>query len=229
MEYLLKANGTVKQCFVEDCHRIGQLLYWQKCGADCIQVREYKQLRWLLINDTLQSVVTTDDPSQLHFPHLQHLAKLWQSIPVPQSILELGLGGGAIHNYLRLTYPNCNLISIEKNPDIIHCYTHFFDKKSDSNLRCLDAEIELEREQVYDWIILDLFSKLDVPLFLYKQQFYRKIYKKLSKNGCLFINFLSQHDSQLKQLESILLSTFSIQPTIKHISGYANHIVLLKK
>lgn len=229
MEHFFEDNGAVKHSFIEDCHRIGQLLYWHKYGADCIQVRQHKQLRWLLINETLQSVVEKSSPSHLLFPHLQYLAQLWQPLPAPNAVLELGLGGGAIRNYLQHTYPDSQLLSVEKNPNIIHCYKRFFGGDHASNLRCFDAEAVLEHGPQYDWIILDLFSQLDAPLFLYKHRFYEKLRCALTKNGYLFINFLSGHESQLKQLEHLLITTFGKIPSIEKIPGYANNIVVIRK
>ncbi|OUS71529.1 SAM-dependent methyltransferase [Pseudoalteromonas sp. A601] len=229
MENLIAGSGAVKHSFIEDCHRIGQLIYWHKHGSDSIQVRQHKQFRWLLINETLQSVVEKSRPSHLLFPHLQYLACLWQPLPAPKTVLELGLGAGAIRNYLQHVYPDSQLISVEKNPSIIHCYKRFFGGDHATNLRCFDAQEILEQGQEYDWIILDLFSQLDAPGFLYKHLFYQKVRNALSADGYLFINFLSAHESQLKQLEHLLITTFGKIPSIEKISGYTNHIVMIKK
>ncbi|WP_404341462.1 spermidine synthase [Pseudoalteromonas mariniglutinosa] len=229
MEHFFEKTGAVKHSFIEDCHRIGQLIYWHKHGADCIQVRQLKQWRWLLINETLQSVVKKRHPEHLLFPHLQYLANLWLSLPAPKRILELGLGAGAIRNYLQHTYPDSKLMSVEKNPDIIHCYRRYFGGDYANNLRCFDAQQVLAQGVQYDWIILDLFSELDAPLFLYKHQFYEKLRSALAKNGYLFINFLSSHPSQLRQLEHLIITAFGKRPNIEKIPDYTNHIVILQK
>lgn len=229
MENLIVSAGIVKQSFIEDCNRIGQLIYWHKHGADCIQVRQFKQFRWLLINDILQSVVEKNHPNQLLFPHLQSLACLWLPLTKPKKVLELGLGGGAIHNYIQHTYPDCQLMSVEKNASIIHCYKRFFYSAHASNLQCSDAQLVLDKNEQYDWVILDLFSQLDAPVFLYKHLFYEKIRNVLSTDGHLFINFLSAHQSQLKQLEQLLIATFGKPPSIEKIPNYTNHIVMISK
>ena len=141
MEHFFEPSGAIKQCFIEDCHRLGQLIYWHKQGRESIQVRQMNQFRWLLINETLQSVVEKRRPARLLFPHLQYLARLWQELEEPNKILELGLGGGAIRNYLQHTYPQSHLTSVDKNPDIIHCYKRYFGGHHDNNLRCFDYDI----------------------------------------------------------------------------------------
>lgn len=229
MENLFEDSGVVKHSFIENCHQIGQLLYWHKQGANSIQVRQHKQLRWLLINETLQSVIEKSSPNRLLFPHLQYLAKLWHPLTKPQTILELGLGGGAIRNYLQYSYPDSALMSIEKNPDIIHCYKRFFGGNDATNLQCSDAQVIFNNGQLYDWVVLDLFSQLDAPLFLYKHQFYLNVHAALTDKGYLFINFLSEHSSQLKQLEHLLFASFGKRPIIEKIPGYINHIVMIRK
>ncbi|MBC7007403.1 SAM-dependent methyltransferase [Pseudoalteromonas sp. BZK2] len=229
MEHFIEPSGAVKHSFIEDCHRLGQLIYWHKQGNYSIQVRQLNQLRWLLINETLQSVIEKRRPARLLFPHLQYLAKLWQDLEEPKKILELGLGGGAIRNYLQHTYPDSQLTSVDKNPDIIHCYKRYFGGDHANNLHCFDAQQVLEQNNEYNWIILDLFSEVDAPLFLYKHLFYTKLRAAMTKDGLLFINFLSNHPSQLKQLEHLLITEFGKRPSIVKIPDYVNHIVMIKK
>ena len=118
---------------------------------------------------------------------------------------------------------------MEKNPDIIHCYKRYFGGDHTSNLRCFDAQQILEQGHEYNWIILDLFSEVDGPLFLYKHTFYAKLRTAMAKGGVLFINFLSSHPSQLKQLEHLLITEFGKRPSIEKIPDYVNHIVMIKK
>ena len=112
----LEPSGAVKHSFIEECHRLGQLIYWHKQGNDCIQVRQLNQLRWLLINETLQSVIEKRRPARLFFPHLQYLAKRWQELEAPKKVLELGLEVVQfviIYNTLTL-----KVTIVDKNPDI---------------------------------------------------------------------------------------------------------------
>jgi spermidine synthase len=80
-----------------------------------------------------------------------------------------------------------------------------------------------------DWIILDLFSELDAPRFLFDLYFYQTIYDALAQRGILFINFLSQHASQLTQLQHVLKRVFGETVSIHKITGFVNHIVIVEK
>ncbi len=229
MQDFIIEPGTISNEFVHQSHQLGHLLYWHKHGKISIQVRQEKTLRWLLINDTLQSVIELNHPEKLLFPHLQVLAALWQKCPTPGKVLELGLGAGAIRDYLHISYPDCQITSIDNNPDIIHCYKRYFGGNPISNVSCSDAYKALENNGHYDWIILDLFSQLDAPRFLYEHKFYTQIRATLNEGGRLYINFLAEHDSQLKQLEHLLITNFGKKPFVHKVPDYANHIISLTR
>ncbi|CCQ10204.1 Spermidine synthase-like protein [Pseudoalteromonas luteoviolacea B = ATCC 29581] len=229
MQTYLTSDGMIANEFVRQSHTLGHLLYWHKHGKISVQVRQDRNLRWLLINDTLQSVIEIDHPEHLLFPHLHILAKHWQQQKTPKAILELGLGAGAIRDYLHAHYPDCAVTSIDNNPDIIHCYKRYFGGDPLSALECADVFDVLERKQHFDWIILDLFSDLDAPVFLFKHKFYHLLRAALNRGGVLYINFLAEHDSQLKQLTHLLITNFGKKPSITAIDGYANHIIEITK
>ena len=229
MEKFFTDSNTLSTDFVFHCHDFGHLIYWQKHGQISIQVRQEKQYRWLLINDTLQSVIDREAPSRLLLPHLQQLAGLWQPLAAPKTVLELGLGAGAIRNYLESQYPTVHVTSIEKDPEVIRCYKKYFDGDALSALVCDDAERVVQKNTLYDWIILDLFSQEDAPNFLFNHKFYQNIRNRLNKGGWLFINFLSNHPSQLEQLQHRLITNFGKKPNEVAIPDYLNHIIAVSR
>jgi len=228
MDYIKTKTGLISNNFIKHCNDIGHVIYWHKQYGQSIQIRQHKQLRWLLIDQILQSVIEKDNPEHLLFPHLKTLSEIWQTLAQPQSVLELGLGAGAIRNYLHLHYPKANIITVEKNSEIIHCYKKYFGGFAASNLHCEDATIELKGKQTFDWIIVDLFCKVDPPIFLFKQDFYEDIYHVLNTNGWLFINFVAEHESQLIQLKKTLKNVFKTPADHIRISGFSNHLLWLQ-
>jgi spermidine synthase len=229
MQDFINKNGTISERFVEQCHKLGHLLFWQKHGSLSVQVRQDKSLKWLLINDTLQSVVERDHPENLLCEHLQQLALIWDKCPQPNNVLELGLGAGAIRGYLRAKYPSCKVTSIDNNPDVVYCYKRYFNTEQTNSVSCQDANHALKQKQQYDWIILDLFSEYDAPLFLFKHDFYNQIRDSLTPNGWLFINFVAEHESQLKHLEHLLIANFGQKPISYSSPMYANHIFAVSR
>ncbi|MFC0120122.1 spermidine synthase [Pseudoalteromonas xiamenensis] len=229
MQEFLTPDGMIANDFVRQSHQLGHLLYWHKQGKISVQVRQDKMLRWLLINDTLQSVIEINHPEHLLFPHLNILANLFENSPSPSSVLELGLGAGAIRDYLKSRYPDAYVTSVDNNPDIIHCYKRYFGGDPMCALKCDDVMHILEQPKKYDWIILDLFSDLDAPLFLFQHKFYHLLRAALNDGGTLYINFLAEHDSQLKQLTHLLIANFGKKPIMHAVPDYANHIIAVSK
>lgn len=145
------------------------------------------------------------------------------------SVLELGLGAGAIRDYLNATYPNCHITTIDNNPDVIHCYKRYFGGDPLCDVNCVDVFKALQQGKRYDWIVLDLFSELEPPIFLFQHQFYRLLRAAINDGGRLYINFLTEHESQLKQLQHLLITNFGKKPFIEKVPDYANIIIEVKR
>ncbi len=229
MDNLLDENQLVTTEFVKNSDKLGQLCYFHRYLGDQIQVRELDGYRWMIINNVVQSVIRLNHPEALLFNHLRILEAVWTNINAPNKVLELGLGGGAIHNYLACTYPNATVETVERNSEIIACHQRFFTTKYSKQITCNDALIELNRVIQYDWIIIDLFCHEQAPRFLYQSEFYNQIKQTLTHNGYLFINFIAEHESQLVTLHALLGDVFDTQVNIKKAQGYSNHIVWLQK
>ncbi|MEM0516149.1 fused MFS/spermidine synthase [Pseudoalteromonas sp. YIC-827] len=229
MKAALIHNDAASRHFISNCSHLGHLLYWYHQGGTRLEVRQEQEFRWLLLNHTLQSVIVANQPQRLLLPHLHILAQYWQTLKKPQRVLELGLGGGAIRNYLQQSYPEAELISVEHNAQVIHCYKRFFSAGQSDNLCCLDAEQALNRCGRFDWLILDLFSELDAPLFLFQQRFYELLSAALAPHGYVFINFLAHHPSQLTRLEQLLRATFGKAAKVISVPGYVNHLLFISR
>ncbi|MBS3799163.1 fused MFS/spermidine synthase [Pseudoalteromonas sp. BDTF-M6] len=227
MNATLIHNDEASKHFITNCAQLGHLLYWYRQGGTRIEVRQQQEFRWLLLNHTLQSVIAANQPQRLLLPHLHIMAQYWQTLKRPERVLELGLGGGAIRNYLLYSYPEAELVSVEHNAQVIHCYKRFFSAGKVGNLCCLDAEQALNRYGRFDWLVLDLFSELDAPLFLYQRQFYELLREALVPHGHIFINFLAHHPSQLHHLQRLLSATFGKGVQIMSVPGYANHVCFI--
>ena len=214
--------------FVNNANMLGTLVCLRKTPIGTCTIRQLEDVRWLLIDNTLQSVSDLTQPQQFLLPHLQQLASLWQTLPEPNNILEVGLGGGAIRNYLNASYPHCNITTIEKSQDIIELYTQYFASLPQSNLIAGDITT-YQFSNSYNWVVLDLFSKQDCPIFLFQHEFYQRVKSLFADdaNRHLFINFICESARQLNSLRTVLTSVFKADVTIYAIKDYNNKIVHL--
>lgn len=214
--------------FVNHANQLGNLVYLQKTAIGTCTIRQLNNLRWLLINNTLQSICNLEHPECFLLPHLQQLASLWESKDAPSNILEVGLGGGVIRNFLQLKYPDCGITTIEKYHEIIELYHQFF--ASGTNGKIINADItKLDLSEKFDWVILDLFSQQECPIFLFHKDFYLEIKKRFSTNKKrhLFINFICENTQQMLLLKEVLKEVFEVDATVYPIKEYNNKIVHL--
>lgn len=214
--------------FVNHADTLGNLVCLQKTSLGTCTVRQLNNLRWLLINNTLQSICNVEHPEYFLLPHLQQLAALWEKTNEPKSVLEVGLGGGVIRNFIVNKFPQCGVTTIEKSSEVIALYQQYFAKENGQNI--INADItKLEMTQKFDWIVLDLFSQQDCPIFLFQSDFYEKIKAMFenSNNRHLFINFICESKQQLNQLHEVLHKVFEVNIAIYPIENYNNKIVHL--
>lgn len=224
---LINSQELVTAHFINQSHKLGHLCYLHKLPDGYLQVRAHDDLRWLLINGVAQTVINKTAPNKLYFPHLRLLANRWQQLPVPKRVLELGLGGGAIHNYLCRCFPGTKVSSFDKSQAIIDCYHQFFSHDSTQNIHCQKAQDALSSSPLSDWIIIDIFSHQQAPMFLFQPSFYQMVLGALSENGHVFINFIAEHPSQLIQLKKVLKAVFQVAPMVEKATHFNNYIIWL--
>lgn len=214
--------------FVNHADKLGSLVCLQKTALGTCTIRELNNLRWLLINNTLQSICNLEHPEYFLLPHLHKLASLWDDLASPENLLEVGLGGGVIRNFIAAKYPNSEVTTIEKSSEVIALYQQYFSKGNQQTL--INADITTcEITQKFNWIVLDLFSQQDCPIFLFQNGFYERIKSMFAdSNGRhLFINFICESKQQLEQLRQVLNDVFEVNITIYPIENYNNKIIHL--
>ena len=109
------------------------------------------------------------------------------------TILQLGLGGGAINRFL-LNQPDVQyLATVERYAEIIEIYRNYFGGHSLDNLETLhlnSAERFLAKsgDKRFNYILLDLFDQNGMPEYCYQPAFYKALLKRLEENGIIAIN-----------------------------------------
>lgn len=213
--------------FVKHSGELGKLVNLRHEFGKTYEIRELESIRWLLINNTLQTIVHREHPEYFQLPHLQKLEQIWTKLPDPKTILEVGLGGGAIRNYCLDTYSHCTIDTIEIDPVILELYQQYFALPNQQGVLVQNDINTHTFGKKYDWIIVDLFSQQACPTFLFHPDFYIHI-KQASKIGCwLFINFICDNAQQLERLIAILTEVFSSKVDVHSIEHYANKIIVL--
>lgn len=152
-----------------------------------------------------------------------------------ERMLLLGVAGGSVIQTLRHDF-KCNAIidAVEIDSNVIDLSKEYFnlDAYNDVNIIIDDAEkYVVTSNKSYDLIIVDIFNDNTMPDFLFKEGFWKNIYKILKNNSlCIFNSMISLRDIDQKNnlLKTHLEQLFS---DVSHIIANQKHnkLFILKK
>ncbi len=136
------------------------------------------------------------DTATREFPVLVYSRMMLASLlfrHAPKRILMLGLGGGAISNFLHSHYPEAHIDVVEVDPKVIRLSKKFFYLRETENykLHTTDARIFVQNQigkSFYDLVLLDVFKSGSVPYHLKTVEFYRQIHDILNPEGVVASN-----------------------------------------
>lgn len=209
----------------------GRILSLQKEDDITWQVLENDLYIWLVMNQTVQSVLTKADPNLLGFPHQMPLNGLLTELPDTPKILELGLGGGSNARFIYNQYPNSQITIVEQSETIITWFEQFFNPLNYA-IKIIhgDANQTLHQtEQHYDLVITDLFYAGRSSLNMLNREYFEQLFKILNPNGKAYLNFLPETDFEPELVKAMLNNAgFNILWSDK-IVGFRNWVFLLNK
>lgn len=192
-----------------------QHLVWFQAGPPRLELTEEGPFLCLYLDGIMQSKMNQLAPAATLSGHLVPILRSLQQLK-PQSVLQLGLGGGDINRFITTVLPNTRLVTVELNQTVIDAYQRFFCLKGKEELITLPAQDFLQHNtEQWSFVLWDIF-----PLFDGWQQ---AMQKTLEQSGTILIN-LSQPEYQ-QQLEA-LLTERSYQ--CHRIEGYLNLLYEIK-
>lgn len=150
------------------------------------------------------------------------------------SVLILGLGGGDVVKQLRNNFKsNANITAVEIDPVIIEIALKEFDIIPNSKLEIVnnDANVFLKyTKERYDLVIVDLFTDVHIPEFVFQPQFIQSVYNVLNLNGSVIFNTFilsAAHEVRNNKFIENLKNHFSVQE-YKKLYGH-NHLIITQK
>lgn len=151
-----------------------------------------------------------------------------------KSVLILGLGGGDVVKQLRSNFKShATITAVEIDPVIIEIALKEFDIIPNSKLEIVnnDANVFLKySKERYNLIIVDLFTDVTIPDFVFQTEFIKSVYNVLDLNGSIIFNtfILSDvHKVRNKKFVENLKRYFSVEE-FANLYGH-NHLIITKK
>jgi spermidine synthase len=186
-----------------------QQLVWFQAGPPRLELTEEGRFLCLYLDGIMQSKMNQLAPAATLSGHLAPVLHSLQ-YHKPDSVLQLGLGGGDINRFICTTLPKTELVTVELNQRVIELYKDFFCLRGNEKLLALSAEDFLQGNQrQWTFIFWDIY-----PLFAGWQQTMQRL---LEQRGTILIN-LSQPEYQA-ELEALLIRR---QYTCHRTEGYLN-------
>ncbi len=138
-----------------------------------------------------ESVYDRSDPRALPVAYTRYLTVALAYPEAPQSLLEIGLGGGRTAAYLNLHMPALKIHSVELDPDVIALAEAHFDVKPNDTFQisARDGRIHLVRDATrHDVIMVDAYRGPFVPFHMLTREFFQTAKRRLKPGGILAQN-----------------------------------------
>lgn len=146
-------------------------------------------------------------PLDLELPYTRLLTVGIAYAPQLNSILSIGMGGGATSTYLLDTLPQAHITEVELDPDVVMLARKYFEF-TDSPRRTLFVEdgrkFLMRTNNSYDLVLLDAYRGSFVPFHLLTEEFYAVLKHHLTPGGVVVENISAQAllaDSTLATLQ----------------------------
>ncbi|MCP4273826.1 MAG: spermidine synthase [Gammaproteobacteria bacterium] len=181
-----------------------EVLHSEKSLYRNIIVEEKSNLRCMVfglhsINPNNQSCFNPDRPDYLVFSYTKLVMAGLSTIPAPEKVLIIGLGGGTLPMTIEKLFPNAQIDTVELDEAVLQVAKKWFYYKETSRQKThlLDGRVFVKRQlrlkRNYNLIILDAFNGDYIPEHLMTMEFFDEIKALLGINGLLIANTFSNN------------------------------------
>ncbi|MBT8146436.1 MAG: hypothetical protein KJN90_06240 [Gammaproteobacteria bacterium] len=205
----------------------------KKGEAQCLykghdtEIWQHCSYRWLNQGGNLiQSIMDMENPTRPLNPVTLYMLAALSLLPNPQSLLNLGFGGGALERYLHHHFPTVNTQSVDSDELVIHLAREYFAIDPGYAVYLEDAGRFVGGvEECYDAVLCDIFDGQRHPGCLYQENFYRACRQRLQTDGLLIANLVPEDEADMLRLLLPLRQHFS-QTGLIELPDHDNLILL---
>lgn len=182
-----------------------------------IRIRRLESTRALIFirdngDEVIESMIDLSQPHELLIEYTQFMFVSYIHRPEQRKVLIVGLGGGAMVQFLKKYDPEVEVHVVEIDKEIINIAEKYFKTRSEGKVKIIQADAFkylAETEERYDVIYMDAFLKPSrdtdpngVPLALKTARFYKQVQDKLTTDGLVVFN-LNPHSGSRNDIAGI--------------------------
>lgn len=165
-----------------------------------------------------QSGVARDDEPELLFDYNQRFLEMIMSRQ-PKKLLVIGGGAFMLPIAAFHRFPRMQIDVVEIDQLLVKLSRDFFDLPNDKRLGVYvgdGAEYVAATKERYDMIILDAFSGYTIPHHLLEREALTRYKQRLTKDGIIAVNFISEYKPSRYRLAHELVESFG--NTFSHLA-----------
>ncbi len=213
-----------------------QVLHSEKSLYRNIIVEERSNLRCMVFglhskNPDNQSCFDPDRPDYLVFSYTKLVMAGLSTIPAPENVLIIGLGGGTLPMTIEKLFPKAQIDTVELDEAVLQVAKKWFYYKESTRQKThiLDGRVFVKRQlrlkRNYNLIILDAFNGDYIPEHMMTMEFFDEIKALLGQNGLLIANTFS--NNKLYHHESVTYQNVFGNFHYIHSSKSANRVIFV--
>jgi spermidine synthase len=159
-----------------------------------------------------ESLIDLKDPGALSIEYARYMTMGLAYAANIDRILEIGLGGGNIVNYLNRSLPETRIVAIEIDKDVVDLARKYFQFEESDRLSAVVADgraYMMRDESKWDIVLLDAYRGPFVPFHLLTKEFYTLVKSRLAPGGVVVQNIEPStmlFDSAIATLSSVFRS-----------------------
>lgn len=167
----------------------------------------------------VQSTMLRRDPCALALGYTRTMMGFLLFRPSPRRISMIGLGGGSLAKYCHRHLPDTTITAVEINPDVIALRDRFHVPRDDERFRvfCADgAQYVSVPDHRPDVLLVDGFDADGLSPELRSQTFYEACRRRLSDDGVLVANLVTDEPDfhrSLRSLREVFAGAVTLAPS----------------
>lgn len=175
----------------------------------------------------IQSTMRLESPNTLELRYTQMMMAFLLFCSEPKRIAVVGVGGGSLVKFCHRQLPQCEIVAVEADADVLAFRDIFKIPPDDARLRVLHGDGALYLSQTdsrFDAILVDAFDKTGVAPALASREFFEDCRMKLTPRGVLVVN-LAGDKRRYRGLVECVAEVFDGRTLCVPVRGDGNSIL----